>query len=205
MGELADKRGVHAETLLTVLGALAGFSCQMAVRDELIAKKGMSEQDVFTIIKTKNGETYYSGKYINEFLLGTKPGNYSVWTLVAAAAGKRGKLLPNTSSIIARTAKSYGTEDFGVPDLPTVHMPHQMPEELLWKYWNVARNIQLLRMRSTLTMPLVLAHTAQRIIDENPETIDPTLGVQVFMEAAIPMSRISPSHVAYAYLRVPEE
>ena len=198
--ELADGRGVHMETVLTAIGAMAGFSCQMVIREELIAKGSAREADVFQILETKDGQRYYTGDMINECLVEPKGANLSVWTLVAAAPAKAGKPLPEIVPMFKNLGLSYGTKKFGVPLLPAKNMPKEMPEALLWKYWNIMRNLQLTEQSGVSTMPFVLGHLAQRLIAENPTVIDPTLGARIVMEAAIPMSRIAPERVAYAYI-----
>ncbi|HOQ38058.1 MAG TPA: hypothetical protein PLR73_10160 [Acetivibrio sp.] len=45
-----DSRGVHIETFMCALGALAGYSCQAGLRKEFIEIKGLSEKQVFTVL-----------------------------------------------------------------------------------------------------------------------------------------------------------
>src|SRR5436189_6433098 len=47
--ELRDSSGVHVETVLTTLGALAGFAGQMAIREGLIKTGKMPEDKAFAI------------------------------------------------------------------------------------------------------------------------------------------------------------
>lgn len=201
--ELSSEKGVQIETLLTVIGAIAGFSTQMAIRG-YVDEGRISEKDAFVVLQTKNGETYYTGDLINEGLVEPKGNNFSVWSLVGAGPHTLGKPLPDLIPIFKRVASSYGTPEFGVPELPARHMPNSVPEELLWKYWNLARNLHVLGQHSLSSMPFVMGHLAQKVIVKNKDIIDPTLAARIVMEAAIPMSRISPDRVAYARLKAPE-
>ncbi|MFZ2449045.1 MAG: hypothetical protein WAW36_00800 [Methylovulum miyakonense] len=49
---MKNEKGVHIESLLCALGALAGYSCQANLRAQALAK-GMSETAAFQIIATK--------------------------------------------------------------------------------------------------------------------------------------------------------
>ena len=53
----------------------------------------------------------------------------------------------------------------------------------------------------TSILPFVLGQAAQKVILEGQDVLDPTLGAKIVMEAAIPMSKIDPSRVKYAYTR----
>lgn len=202
--ELADERGVKIETLLTAIGALAGFSTQMVIREEFIAAGRISEKDAFVTVETKSGATYYTGKFVDEGLMAPQGNNLSVWSLVAAAPNSLGKPVPDLVPIVRRVGGTYGKPAFGVPDLPARNMPQQMPEELLWKYWNVVRNLQMTSQQSIQMMPFVLGQLAQETIIQHKDIIDPTLAARIVMEAAIPMSRISPDRVAYARFKAPD-
>src|SRR5919206_3476401 len=53
LAELKHQNGVHAETLLVTLGALAGFSVQMSLRETLVKPGKVPEDKAFVIAKTK--------------------------------------------------------------------------------------------------------------------------------------------------------
>jgi hypothetical protein len=201
LAELATDKGVKIETLLTTLGAAAGFACQMIIREEMIAKGVVSEEDAFVTIDTTDNNTYYSGDLLNEGLAEPKPGNLSVWSLVGGAPNHLGKEVPDIVDIFRHTSATMGSPEYGRPRVPAGNQPEERAEVLLAKYWNVLRNLQVTYRGSVGTMHLMTAQLAQRVIINNQNVIDPTLAAQVVMEAAVPMSKMSPDRVPYAYFK----
>lgn len=201
--ELADERGVNIETVLTALGGIAGFSCQMMLREAYVDSGKVAEDKVFAIFDGADGEKYFSGNNINEGLLEAQPGNLSVWSLVAGAPHSVGAPVPDVVAMVKTMAESYGAPAFWIPNVPQGHMPKVMPKELLNRYWNVVRNIQMVNVGAISTMPFAMAQLAQRVILESKAVIDPTIGAVITMEAALRMSRIDPKHVHLARFEQP--
>lgn len=76
LNALKDERGVHAETLLTAVGALAGFSAQHTIWKTVVAPGKMPIQDekdhnrgAFIIVKDANGEHYFFGDLLNSYIV----------------------------------------------------------------------------------------------------------------------------------------
>ena len=68
-GQLSDPRGrIHVETLLSALGAMAGFGCQIAVREAVKAGQ-LNPESALVEVTTNDGGTYYFGDQINQPLL----------------------------------------------------------------------------------------------------------------------------------------
>jgi hypothetical protein len=202
LAELKDQYGVHAETLLVTLGALAGFSVQMALRETLVKPGKMPEDKVFVIAKTKAGESFYLGDLSNEGLFGGKPGVYSVYALVAGGAQKAGaKQLPDIKDIAGYVASTLGLEKFGIPRVPAEHMPHARPVELLDKFWNPVRNFLVINVQAPLHWPLVLALATQKVIVMSKDTLDPALAAKLVMETATAMAKIDPGQIHHAYFQ----
>jgi TPR repeat protein len=63
---LRDNKGVHAESMLAVLGTLAGYACQASVRQEFVANQKLPEQGIFMVAKDADGRCYYFGDYLNK-------------------------------------------------------------------------------------------------------------------------------------------
>jgi hypothetical protein len=81
---MKTERGVHIESLLCALGAIAGYACQASVR-ALALSRGMVETGLLVSVATKDGKTYCFGDELNKPLAESK---YSVWGLSAGAAQK---------------------------------------------------------------------------------------------------------------------
>ena len=73
------------------------------------------------------------------------------------------------------------------------------PIELLDKYWNPVRNFLVVNVQSPSQWPLVIAHAAQSVIVMAKATIDPALAAKIVMESAIPMAKVSPARIHFAY------
>ncbi|QQG36542.1 MAG: hypothetical protein HYS17_01760 [Micavibrio aeruginosavorus] len=194
-----DDKGVHVETLLSLLGALAGFGCQMGIRETLIKTGKAQEKDLFVIVETKDGQKFYYGDFLNEPIFSTKQGRISVWSLVGGAAQSVGaKNLPDINVIAKYYAENIGDQKFFIPQLPQNHMPRILPAESLG-YWSSTRNLQILYRVAPIHWGWTYAIAAQKLIIQSKDILDPALGAKIVMEAAVPMSKLNPERVENAY------
>jgi hypothetical protein len=199
---LRDQSGVQVETALALIGALAGFSAQMAIRESLVVTGKVPEDKAFVVVETKNGEKYYFGDALNEFLFEHKPGNFSVYAFVGGAAQKAGaSQLPSLQEIAAHVARTIGTEKFGILRLPADNAPKMDPIALLQRFWDGTRNFLVLNRQPPMTWPFSLGLTAQKLILMAKDTIDPALASKIVMEAAIAMAKVDPTKIRTAYLK----
>jgi hypothetical protein len=112
MSGMTTDRGVHIESIVTALGALAGKASQVA------ALHGRSSGDPayanlsLMVATSADGREYYFGDALNRPLLESQ---YSVWGLVAGAAQTAGATLPDLAELVTHAAQSVDTEDFGRP------------------------------------------------------------------------------------------
>jgi hypothetical protein len=118
---------VHPETLLTEIGALAGFAVQMSIRKSVIERKQLDPDTILVEVATKNDEVYYFSDLLNWMLFeNMDEPPYSVWAYVSAVVPHEYRLLlPDMSEIVSHAARSIGTRLFGVPRLPREHMPQK--------------------------------------------------------------------------------
>ncbi len=195
LAELSSPKGVHIETILTTLGAMAGFSCQMAIRDGFVASGKITLEKAFIEVKTKSGENFYMGPLLNECLVSNTKGQNSVWGFVGGAVKHLKKPLPNLKEIFIRTSSRVGHNDFGTPDLPKKNLPQKTSEKLLWKYWNISRNMLIMNKQPHMFWPYIFGLSAQQLMIQAKDIIDPTLASKIVMEAAIPMSKIDPKRI----------
>lgn len=187
-----DDRGIHIETVLSALGAFAGYGCQAGIREGLIKTGKMTEEEAFIIIKTTDGEIFYYGDFLNEPLLSTEEGRVSVFALTAGAALHAGaKELPDIEDIAANSAKNVGYESFGVPRLPPQHMPKELPIEALQTHWEELRKLLEAFSPEPLFWGWEFATIAQKFIVDGKAVLDPAIAVKIVMEAAIPMSKVN--------------
>ena len=88
---IQSERGVHIESLLTILGALAGFSCQMAIRRECGLR---GSKPPFVEVKGQDGQTFYFGDELNGPLAQER---HAIWSLSAGMAHQLGAGLPDVA------------------------------------------------------------------------------------------------------------
>ena len=193
--ELTDQRGtIHCETLLTVIGALAGYAAQQALWEGMVKPGKLAIAEAFKVVETPSGATYFFGDTLDTLLVSMEPKYVSLWKIVAGnvlAAG--GDHLPNINDLLRHSAATVGTSAFGLPRLPDDHLPSILPRAALERFWPDAR--MLLALSEPLQWPLLMAHAAQKLMQAMKGSIAPDLAVKIVMEAAVPMSRVDPTTV----------
>ena len=194
MRELKDQRGIHCETLLTAIGALAGYAAQQALWEGMVKPGKLAIAQAFKVVETPSGATYFFGDTLDSLLVSMEPKHVSVWKIVAGgvlAAG--GDHLPTPNDLLRHSAATAGTSAFGLPRLPDDHLPSILPRAAVERFWPDAR--MLLALSDPLQWPLLMAHAAQKLMLAMKGSIAPDLAVKIVMEAAVPMSRVDPTTV----------
>lgn len=183
---------VHSETLLTELGALAGFAVQMSIRKSVIERQQLDPGAILIEVATKNDEIYYFSDLMNWMLFeNMEHPPFSVWAYVAAAVPPDHRLLlPDISEIVSHAARSIGTGRFGVPRLPPGHMPLKPPRAALEEHWRPIRAEFDASGRDPSEWPYDIAAAAQWQMLTGRDTVDLPLAARIVMEAAIPMSKV---------------
>jgi len=191
-----DQRGIHLESVLSAVGALSGFSLQQGIREELILNRGQPENEVFTIVKTKNGGKYYFGSVFDQPLFDTRSGQFSVWAIVAGGAQDAGASnLPDINALAKSNAEAVGGGDYGVLSVSANHQPKDQPLSAIRKHWEFTENILRAKGVDPLAWSWEIALVAQDIIILGKDAVDPTLAAQIVMESAISMAKIDPDLV----------
>lgn len=188
---------IHAETLLTEIGALAGFAAQMSIRKSIIERQQVDPETILVEVVTKNDEIYYFSDLLNWILFENmdKP-PYSIWAYVAAGVPpERQLLLPDIPEIVSHAARSIGTRRFGVPRLPRQHMPHKFPRAAVEEHWRFTQREFVASGRDPAEWPYDLAVAAQWQMVTGRDTLDLPTAARIVMEAAIPMSKIDPRSI----------
>ena len=194
MREVKDQRGIHCETLLTVIGALAGYAAQQALWEGMVKPGKLAIAQAFKVMETPSGATYFFGDTLDSLLVSMEPKHVSVWKIVAGGAlTAGGEHLPNVNDLLRHSAATAGTSAFGLPRLPDDHLPSMLPRAALERFWPGAR--LLLALSEPLQWPLLMAHAAQKLMLAMKGSIAPDLAVKIVMEAAVPMSRVDPATV----------
>jgi hypothetical protein len=181
-----SESGVHIESLLCALGALAGYSCQANLRAQARAK-GMPETAPFINLKTKDGRQYLYGDPLNEALAESQ---YSVWGLAAGAAQHAGcKALPDIKEIFSHVTGVIGDGAFGVPRVPENHRASDTPLDYLTAFWPVLFPMVQRFCPNPVDWPILFSVSVQEVTDMGKDVIDPCLALTIVMESAVPMSK----------------
>lgn len=184
---MKDERGVHAESILCALGALAGYACQADLRAQA-KQKGLPEKAVLVVIETKNGGRYYFGEALNSVLAASP---CSLRTLVTRAATEAGATeLPDIKGIFAYVSESVGHDHFGTPRLPASHKPDHKPIHYLKQFWPVLFPVTQDLCHDASEWPVAFALAAQQGLLAVKDILDPAIAFTILMECAIPMSKV---------------
>jgi hypothetical protein len=194
MRELKDERGIHCETILTAIGALAGYAAQQALWEGMVKPGKLAITEAFKVVETNSGATYFFGDALDTMLASLEPKHLSVWKIVAGGTlASGGDHLPDMGNLLRHCAATAGTSAFGLPRLPDDHLPSILPRAALERFWPGAR--LLLALAEPLHWPLHMASAAQKLMQAMKGSIPPDLAVRIVMEAAVPMSRVDPATV----------
>ena len=184
---MRNEQGVHVESMLCVLGALAGYACQAEVR-AIARAKNLPDDAVFQIVSAVDGRRYYFGELLNQPLLNAQP---SLWEMVAAAATTAGAgALPDAHGLFRHVAASVGSDAFGMPRVPTKHRAGDTPRGYLKQLWPALFPLVRNLCPDPALWPVVFGVAIERTIEAAQGAIDPALAFTIVMEAAVPMSRV---------------
>lgn len=190
---IKNDKGVHVESLLAIIGSLAGYSCHAACREELVASAKMTEKEAFKIVSCKDGKNYYFGDLPNKPLAEDK---YSIWSLVAGTTQHLGGELYDIKSTFSNSIGAMGSEYFGIPQVPDQHKPNDTPLNYVKSLWPALLPIIDKFCARPMERPILLGLVAQKAIEMSKEVIPPAVAAKLVMECAVPMSKIGPEWLA---------
>ena len=184
---MKNDQGVHAESLLCALGALAGYACQASLRADALAK-GLPEQAYLTEVGTRDGKKFFFGDALNKPLAESK---LSVWNIAASAARQAGCATPpDLAEIFKHSSQVVGSPQFGVPRLPAGHPTGDLPINYVRMFWP-ALSPEVGKTCPTPDLwPVAYALAVVHAITVAGPTLDPCVALAIVMESAVPMSKI---------------
>jgi hypothetical protein len=209
MNSLKTARGIHTETLLTVIGALAGFAAQNAALNVVTSgAKSTAKPRSLAIVSAKSGEIFLYGDAINVFLFPESGSVLPLAAIIAGAATRAGVKeadLPNNGEIAAYVATVVGSGNFGKLRVRPDVEPQLQPLAALNRFWPSIRDAlarppvkRLFRQESVLQeihWPIVLAMVASQYIAMSKQALSPAIGAALVMESAVMSSKINPELV----------
>jgi hypothetical protein len=187
LAAMSGSNGVHFQSLLTALGALAGYACQANLRAQAL-EQGKPETAPFQVLTTKDGKEYFFGNNVNKMLAEHQ---FSVWSLAAGATQHAGATeLPDLNDLFKHSASVVGSKQFGIPRIPAEHRPGDMPLAYLKDFWPPLFKTVQLFCPDPIKWPILYGFAIQEAILSSKEVLDPGMTLLIVMESAIPMSKV---------------
>lgn len=184
---MKNEHGVHTESLLSTLGALAGYACQVSLRSEALSR-GESANAPFTVVQASNGRRYFFGDPLNQRLA---EGRYSVWNIATSTLRKEGlQALPELEPIFKHVTGSVGSEHFGIPRFPDGHNASDLPLNYVKDLWPVVLPVMKQYTPKPAEWPILFGFALQEVLRMSRDVLAPELALLVIMESAIPMSKV---------------
>jgi hypothetical protein len=190
---LKSKKGVHIESLLAILGSLAGYSCHVGLREELVDSGKHKENEVFTIVGGKDERQYYFGDLPNELLA---EGQASIWGLSVGMAQHLGATsIPDLKEIFTYVSSTVGSSEFGIPNIDIKYEPGDLPINYVKVMWKPLLPLMDKFCDRPTERPILIGLAVQQIIELGKDVIPPKTAVELVMKCAIPMSKIGPEWI----------
>jgi hypothetical protein len=190
LNALQDDKGVHAETLLAVIGSLAGFSCIAAVSEVLVRIDQSPQQIGLAVVEGKDGKTYWFGDPLNKLLAENEHSVFSL--IIGKAQALGGGQAHDLENLFRHVAGSVGGDKFGLPRIPSDHRPADTPLNFVSALWPKLRPVLLDYCDDPRQWPLAMALAAQEAQQATSATVPVDLAVTILLECAAPMAKIAP-------------
>ena len=211
---LAVDRGVHAQTLLATMGALAGFAAQNAALNRAAAATASDGQvpiDGLALVGGESGERWLAGNWINIRLFPEAGSVLPVWGFLAGAAVQAGaslQELPDAGEIVRHVATTVGGADYGKLRAPAGNEPSLPPNELLRRSWPLACQIFTHPLPTEMSdagtneppldeahWPIIVAIVTSQFIPMMKDVMDPRIAFALALEAAVISSKVDPEQI----------
>ncbi|MDE2380341.1 hypothetical protein [Bradyrhizobium sp.] len=218
---------LQPESLFCIAGALAGFAAQYAVRQEMADAGGIdahaavvtqapgspidpaSHADDVVIAQAPNGERYYFSDRINRLLMPDRLESMSAYSVLGGQAMRLGAArseLPDCFTMLERAASTMGTSEFGVFRGPAGHVPAMPARRAIEIFWPATLTafsrepvvpVPGFKLLPPRLWAVALAMIAATYMEMVKGALTPALALAIFMEAAIPMSKIDQAAVHF--------
>jgi hypothetical protein len=192
-----DERGVHLESVLSALAALAGYAAQVAalrlIKDGDPAARQFPQVHE---IKTKDGQAFLMIELANQLVAAPGgPDKLTILTLIANAAMRAGsKQLPDMTAIMKRNAAHFGSPDYPPLSVDPRHFPRQNALLALRQWWPVVVGVfSAVELRDIHPMywMFTLANETGKVIEEGKDILNPDVAMTLVMETAVAMSKVT--------------
>jgi hypothetical protein len=178
---LTDDRGVHLETITTILGALAGRACRLAADHDDAGR-------ALTVVETTDGGTYSFGDAVN-WPLAESP--TSVWAILAGAVVQHGGTLPDVAEAFAYSASTLGGPEFGIPRFAADTQSTITPAAAVATFWVPALALIELVAPDPRQAPIALGFALKQLVEAAaPGGADLEVIARVALDSALTTSKL---------------
>jgi len=195
---------LRAANAMSALGALAGAFAQIQARAMLTAGTLPASRRLLVEVQTTDGQTFYYGDAINACVLEGDEKHPSLWNYIAAAA-KDPRIADkvNLGEMAEHVARTVGTPEFGKPRFGAAFNLTETPLEAVQTHGAQLRSkFRELEVPDTEFVSL-FGRVGQALAGfaAGEQGIEPDVklpreaGIRLFMEAAVPMSKLQLSRV----------
>jgi hypothetical protein len=210
MRRLRVDQGLHPQTLLCAVGALAGFAAQNAALEQgqiLARRRDLVAPRSLLLFTSPTGQRFLFGSWVNAPLLAGYGHATPLQRFLAQAgedAGIEREHLPDFRSMEARVSGTVAQAGFGVLQAPMGHAPAAQPGELLRALWPQTRRILAAPMPLELPdepdlnqahWPVIISVLAGAMLTSTRDRLDPRIGIALVMESALIAARLDPETV----------
>jgi hypothetical protein len=181
-----DPKGVHTESLLCALGALAGYACQSSIFAKAVTN-GITELYGLNVVGTAPA-SYFFGDPLNKPLAES---HHSVWALAAGQSKLLGcNELPDINEIFAHVSSNLSQSHFGIPRFPN-HPAADTPINYVRAFWSPLLPTLKFFCKTPDEWPILFGFAIQEAMELTKESINPRDALVIVMESAIPMSKVT--------------
>lgn len=182
IASLTDERGVHLETVTTILGALAGRACRLAAEHDDAGR-------TLTVVETVDGETYAFGDAVN-WPLAESP--TSVWAILAGAVVQQGGKLPDVAEAFTHSAATLGAPGFGIPRFAEGTQSSISPAAAVTSFWGPALALIQLVAPDPRHAPIAIGFALTQLVEAAaPGGADLETIARVALDAALTASKLT--------------
>jgi hypothetical protein len=185
---LRDENGIHPESLLTCVGALAGYACQVSVRQAASLPGASPAKFALTVVHADDGRSFLAGAALDGALI---EGPLSVWSLVRRAVQKLDEPVPDIEEIARHVSNTVGTPAFGVARVRAGHRARLPAIVYLRQLWPQILPIAQKFCCRPGQLPVLFGIALQRAIEQTEGKLSPALGASIAMESAVAMSKVA--------------
>ncbi|WP_395640867.1 hypothetical protein [Pseudolysinimonas sp.] len=180
---LTDERGVHLETITTILGALAGRACRVAADSDDAGR-------TFARVETTDGEGYTLGDAIN-WPLAESP--TSVWAILAGAVVEQGGTPPDLAEAFRHSVQTLGGPEFGIPRYTAGTRSSITPAAAVATFWPPAIALIEHVAPDPRHAPIALGFALKRLVEAAaPGGADLEAIARVALDSALTTAKLEP-------------